>query len=395
MNTFDVERNYFIQIITSLANSASFPNPPKDIAWDMLYKIAARHNLSNMISYGVEQPGPVEGLDPAIKDKFHKDRKIASAREAAQHFAFDEICKNFEENQIHCLPLKGALIKYLYPNPQMRTMADIDILFKDEQTKQVKSLMQKLGYSLENFGGNHDVYIKKPFLNIEMHRRLVSEDSPYSDYLAKTWDRARPENGSKYIWRLSPEDFYIYLFIHLTKHYTKGGTGIRSILDIWLYDRYYGTGLDRAYIEDELVLIKLHEFVKNIRGLSKMWFGGGESCRLYEEMAGYIFTSGVYGTEKQGIISSINNNQGKDTGPFVVTKLRYRLKLFFPGLKHMSILYPFLYRLPFLLPLTWVLRGLKCVLYKNQRTFMIIRNVQSVSEKDLNKINDLHKRAGL
>ena len=61
----------------------------------------------------------------------------------------------------------------------------------------------------------------------------------------------------------------------------------------------------------------------------------------------------------------------------------------------MSILYPYLHRLPFLLPFTWALRGLKSVLLKKERTFRLIGNVQSVTKNELDKIYDLHQRAGL
>ncbi|MDD2235026.1 MAG: nucleotidyltransferase family protein, partial [Desulfitobacteriaceae bacterium] len=97
-------------------------------------------------------------------------------------------------------------------------------------------------------GGNHDIYYKKPFLNIEMHRRLISVESPYSDYLNKTWYRAKLKDSCKYTYELSLEDFYIYLLIHLSKHYAGGGTGIRSFLDIWLYHRRYAKEMNWNYL---------------------------------------------------------------------------------------------------------------------------------------------------
>ena len=72
--------------------------------------------------------------------------------------------------------------------------------------------MLGLRFTVERQGGNHDVYEKKPFTNIEMHRRLISEDSPYSHYLSRTWDRASLKSGSQFIYELDLEDFYnIYL----------------------------------------------------------------------------------------------------------------------------------------------------------------------------------------
>lgn len=395
MGTLELEKNYLIHLLASLVHDTPPQNPPKNLDWDRLYRISAYHSLSNMTCYGIEKLEPDLQPDSVVLGKFQRDCKIALAKEATQHLTSDQVLKILEKHQIYCMPLKGYLIKYLYPQPDMRLMADVDILFRDQQTEEVKNLMLGMGFTLEHFGGNHDVYVKKPFINIEMHRRLVAEDSPYSEYLNKTWERAGLEEGSRFIHRLSPEDFYIYLLIHLTKHYSKGGTGIRSILDIWLYEKHYGPQMDRNYIRCELEKINLQDFTQNIRNLGEVWFNKAESDILYEKMAEYIFASGVYGSGKHGIIAAINENKDIQQRSVGTMKLKYRLHLFFPGLKHMSILYPILHRLPFLLPFTWVLRGLKCVLFKRERTFKIIRNVQLVSKKDLDKIHDLHEKAGL
>jgi hypothetical protein len=389
------EGRYLIRLLASLVNGTPADNPPKDLDCDRLYRFSAYHRLSGMACYGIEKLEPGHRPGALIMERFERDRKIARAREAAQHITLDNVLKAFEQNGVYCIPLKGCLVKYLYPRPDMRMMADMDILFKDGQTEKVKEIMLGMGFTQMHSGGNHDVYWKKPFLNIEMHRRLVPEGSRFSEYMKKSWERAILEQGCDFIHRFSTEDLYIYLLIHLIKHYTRGGTGIRSILDIWLYNRHYDSQMGRDYIDSQLERIKLREFEGHIGRLGDIWFGNAQGSELYEKMAEYIFASGVYGTGKHGIIASMNEKKGGRKMPAGMVKLMYRLGLFFPGLKHMSILYPFLHRLPFLLPFTWVLRGLKCLLFRCRRTFRIIKNVRSVSQKDLDRVQDLHQQVGL
>jgi hypothetical protein len=50
---------------------------------------------------------------------------------------------------------------------------------------------------------------------------------------------------------LEPEDFYIYQMGHLYKHYSKGGSGIRSVLDTYIYLKRYEDILDRGYLDKE------------------------------------------------------------------------------------------------------------------------------------------------
>lgn len=396
MGIIQPEQKYVIHLLASVLHDIKPQDPPEHSDWEKLYKLSERHGVSNMLSDGINRLSGSLQPPHGVIMKFHNDCKKAVAREATQHIALEQLLKAFEENSIPCMPLKGCLIKYLYPRPDMRLMADVDILIKEEHAAQVKGLMLAQGFTVEHQGGNHDVYYRKPFMNVEIHRRLISGNSPYSGYLDKTWDRAVPNSGCQYIYRLSHEDFYIYLLIHLTKHYVNGGTGIRSFMDIWVYNKRYKAEMDWGYIEAELEKVALREFAQNICGLGETWFGNGERTGenrdLYEEMAAYIFSNGAYGTLKNAIIASVGTRADKEKLP---PKYAYWRELFFPPAEILQASYPFLGRLPFLLPACWVWRGMKCMLFKRRNTLHMIGQVHSVSGDDIARVKDHHKRAGL
>ncbi|TEB07088.1 hypothetical protein Psch_00630 [Pelotomaculum schinkii] len=386
------EQKYLIHLLSSVLHDAQPQSPRSHLDWEKLHRQSVRHGVANMVFYGLNRLD-ADGQPPQdVMEKFRKEYKRAMAKEATQHIAVDQLLRSFEENGIACMPLKGCLIKYLYPKPDMRLMADIDIFFKTEQAEKVKQTMQGQGYTVKHQGGNHDVHYREPYMNIEMHRRLISENSPYSGYLDKTWDRAVLKPGCKYTYQLSCEDFYIYLLIHLTKHYAGGGTGIRSFMDIWVYRRRYKDEMDWDYIEAELDKVSLREFAENICGLGEVWFGSRQSNALYEEMTEYIFSSGAYGTRKHSIISSPGIRADKKILP---SKHAYWMKLFFPPVEILKNPYPFLTARPFLLPACWVLRGVKCLLFKRRHMFHTIYNVYAVSGKDIARMKKLHQKAGI
>ncbi len=394
MHSLPLERNYLIRLLSDIIEDVPPQSPPEGLDWKELYRLAAQHSISNMVFYGIDQLKDDQKPPQEVIHRFHSDYKKALAKEATQQIAIEQLLKTFEENSIACIPLKGYLHKHLYPRPDMRLMADIDILFKNEQTEQVKNLMLALGFTVQRQGGNHDIYYKKPFLNIEMHRRLISVESPYYDYLNKTWYRAKLKDCCKFTYELSLEDSYIYLLIHLTKHYAGGGTGIRSFLDIWLYNRSYAEEMDWNYIWAELEKTDLSEFAGKVLGLCEVWFGTAPSNELYDEMAQYIFSSGVYGTKKNSIIAAMNKKGGHKY-PLGRTKHLYRLKLFFPPLSTMKIPYPFVEKRPILLPICWALRGFRCLIFKRSHTMQMLDNIQSVSEEDLAAIRSLQEKSGL
>ena len=55
--------------------------------------------------------------------------------DAQQAYAAETLFELFEKNGIYCMPLKGIRTKQFYPYPEFRTMGDLDILYKEDQTK--------------------------------------------------------------------------------------------------------------------------------------------------------------------------------------------------------------------------------------------------------------------
>ena len=83
------------------------------------------------------------------------------------------IKQHLEAEGIWYLPLKGAYLQDLYPVFGMREFSDHDVLIDETRAADVKSIMEKLGYTAEHYAvSNHDVYVKPPFLKFEMHRAL-------------------------------------------------------------------------------------------------------------------------------------------------------------------------------------------------------------------------------
>jgi hypothetical protein len=163
-------------------------------------------------------------------------------------------------------------------------------------------------------------------------------------------------------------------------------------MDLWVYKEQYKNELDWAYIYAELDTIHLKEFADNVLGLCGVWFADEKSCELYEEMTQYIISSGLYGTKKNSIISLIYRKKGKKIPK---PKLTYMHYLFFPSLTYMKSSYPILTTWSFLLPVCWVLRGIKCLIFKRRNTFHKIEEIRSMANEDIVHGGNLHRKAGL
>ena len=130
------------------------------------------------------------------------------------------------------------MLKDLYPALGMRQMADCDILFYASRAEEVRAIMEGLGFTAKHFGnGHHDNYYKDPVYNFEMHRALLStaHDEKLYTYYRDFRPRMVKDEGNTFGYHFSPEDFYIFMIAHENKRFSGGGTGLRSLLDTYVY----------------------------------------------------------------------------------------------------------------------------------------------------------------
>lgn len=324
-----------------------------------LYTIASRHLLAGIVGTALESAD------------IHDQRFIKSSMNAVRKTVLfgvelTRVLQKFEKYGIWYLPLKGAILKTLYPAVGMREMADNDILFDDERAKDVCHIMKELGFNIKSFDkGNHDIYYKEPVFNFELHRSLFNDlgDETLYKYYSNIKEKLVKDEDNRFGYHLSPEDFYIYMVAHEYKHYIGGGTGLRSLLDIYVYWKQYGKELNKEYLRTELTKLRLRLFEKNNRKLALALFDDQILTEEQEQMLDYFLESGVYGSSK-----IIVKNELARKGKFL-----FLLTNIFPTYKHMRTMYPLLKKIPFLYPFSWVCRWITALFTRPQKVLLRIK----------------------
>lgn len=98
----------------------------------------------------------------------------------------------------------------------------------------------------------------------------------------------------RYEKHLSPEDFYLHVIAHDYKHYSWGGTGLRPLMDTWVY--LQKVTLDMDYVTAEAEKMGMAEFEAANRSLALHVFSGAELTEAERERMDHILSSGVYGS---------------------------------------------------------------------------------------------------
>lgn len=289
------------------------------------------------------------------------------------------VCDAFEAEGIDYMLLKGSKLNDLYPKPELRVMADADILIRVEQRAVIERIMRDLGFR-EDVESDHELNWDSDALHLELHKRLVpSYDEAEYAYFGDGWDRALPVSGCRY--DMKPEDEYLFLFAHFAKHYTDGGIGIRHALDLWVYRRA-NPNLDHDYIQNELKKLQLDRFHENVVCLLEMWFEDGEGNETSEFLGEFIFQSGVWGNVESHYLAQESKDQ-KNASSFAAGRLKSVLRVIFPSREYAQVRYPILRKWPILLPAVWVVIWVRTLLFNRSAIKRRQQEFKTVTDEKL------------
>lgn len=341
---------------------------------EKLFQMCRYHSMTAIVCTALERAG--------IYDKKFMEEKAKAIRKIMLLDAErEQICGFLEQNHIWHMPLKGVILKEMYSEIGMRQMSDNDILFDPSYREIVTDFMQKRGYHLKGDNGAHcDEWLKEPVYNFEMHLNLfVKNREVFYQYYKNVKERLIRVDGKKYAYRFSDEDFYIYMTAHAYKHYNIGGTGLRSLLDYYVYLKKKESQLDWNYIEKELEKLEISEFEREIRATAKKAFIPDSKLTEKErEMVEFMLFSGTYGNVSNSIKSHAKLLDAD-------SKNKYIFRRIFPNMEFYKKYFPTAARYPVLIPFVWVYRLIRAVFKRRDKYVKEIRNIKKMSEKEFSQ----------
>lgn len=368
----------FEQDIIAIVRGALTGDKPElspDVDYERIFKFGIQQQIIYLLHTGLCLTDGFE--ESAAGMRFLQAACGAMAAGLRQQQEIERIRAAFCAHDIDFMPLKGTLLRALYPAPEMRQMGDADILIKATQTDAIAEVMQSLGYT-EMTGAAHEiVWDKKGALHVELHRYLVPpfDADMFAFFEAHgVWEHAVPYAGSEY--HMTPEDELIFEFMHFVKHFRFGGAGLRHVVDFYLFWKRYPK-LNEAYICERLEQIGCADFYRNIHALVDCWFGDAPLNAVTEKITSLLFVGGIYG-----------NAETEERTMYARYRKQYRfagaarfLHMAFPPLSQQRKRYPILKKVPFLLPITWVLHGVD-VLFRRPETIGAVTKTAKAIDAD-------------
>ncbi|MCR5430111.1 MAG: nucleotidyltransferase family protein [Eubacterium sp.] len=350
--------DYLLKLIRSTVRNEMPMEKPEGVSWKDLFNLAKKHQVEELAFHSiVKLNNKPEGEDYALWKSGHERNEVIDILQGEEaKLIIDETTKR----NIGILPLKGIILKAAYPNPLFREMGDLDFLIEPGKVEAMDEVMKSLSYEPEDVGSedSHDVYNKEPYLVVENHRRLLPPTEENHWYTDDIWNRLISDENNPCLKTMTATDYYLYHLLHFEKHYSMGGSGIRSIVDQYYILKSFKDQIDWDFVEDTLPKMNYVEFEKMATDLAYALFEDGEMTEELEMSKNFIMNSGTYGTFEEYRKFEIERYR-KELG--IKTKKGYFFRRMFMERERMEFIYPSLKKYGWLLPFFWVHRLFKSI----------------------------------
>lgn len=344
------EEAYFIQMSGAAASGRSVP-PPDEMDWDHLYALFTAQDLRALAFPFLNSLCPDRALLQDWETAFYN----ISCQMANYEYETERLLSALEEAGVrHCL-MKGYVLRDYYPYRDMRTMGDVDLLVDQASLEQVYPVFTSLGFCRTNQIACEHTY-QKGVLTYEVHTRLIFARLGTKIDCAKYFDSwqthiTQSARGAL-TYELAPDFHFLYLLVHLAKHFYFGGFGLRMLLDIYVFlDRF--PDLPWASINRQLREMQLDLFAGYVSAFLERWYSvkipgvptvepGKLDLFTRNMLAGNTFFSAEKEEKREIHVRGVAPSQ--------------LLRILFPSFDHMAVNHPYIKNHPYLLPAAWLHR---------------------------------------
>lgn len=323
------------------------PQLSDDCSFEQLYASACRQTLLPIVSYMNKRWQLFDETQSAqLRPALLQAVCLSTIRSAA----FEEVSAALSQSGIAHMPVKGWYLRGLYPEPDLRTYGDIDILIHPEDRPAADQLMRERGYTVHTDWEPTYSYLKREEY-YEFHTDLMDGNldgrSDLGAYFASAWSHAAPVDGLCYA--PEAEFHFLYILCHLAKHLYGHGAGMRMYLDIALFIRAYNDTLCWEQLRQEMRELCLETFYDLILTCAEQWFGVTARTEFHradaqtlDELAEYTLQGDIFGF-------------GHDTAVIAARQEKPSLlRQLFPPRRYLVRRYTYLEKHGWLLPVAWL-----------------------------------------
>ena len=382
MNQSLFEGRTLVGMISSIIRQDALRVSHNRIEWDRMFRLADFHKVANIVYLGVL------GNSESLPDRW-RERFFGRYQEA---LLFGEYCKEsvreilmwLDMREISCTILISESVRELYKIPEAAANSPVQIYMDEKSYYLAKGYLIDLGYEVDQvYKGVGERMVKVSGVPIILYYELPFRTARYKKNMIKLVETAAMREPYSHIRMLSAENEFIYRMASAAYRYANDELTLREVLDIVLCHKAW-----REEIDDDALWKKLEEFgvdvlAEKILRIAYMWFGDKddnyfndqpEDLTVYDILEDRMLTSGEVNNEKDEQALTLSKKIQKEIDKErraeekelrqekrqeLFDKFMKKVRWLFPDYHDMTSIYPVVEKLPFLLPVFWLVRDFR------------------------------------
>jgi hypothetical protein len=383
----------FIKIVNAYINNDLLVLPD-DTDWEQIVKLAKIHSMCSIVAamnhkYNFD-------MSKELSNKLDGYMMAAVVQSVSWDRMYKEVSEALATDKINNIVVKGPIVKRYYPDSDLRTMGDIDLIVHKNDIQKASEVMIKLGFNECESGSIDEWKFERNNLLVELHEDLTSENFgtgvDYKTEMQYIFNNVK--NPNVYIQELTDECHLVYLILHIAQHLLSAGCGVRQVLDIALVLKNCDIDMNSVYAD--LERLKLTDLAHAIFYLCNVWFG--VKCEdyvidedLYETISDHILSGGVF-----GFAAGRDANKQLRNSMQEKSKLKIVFKYAFPPAEEMRAYVVWFRNKPScLLPIAWIYRWIKhFVIDHPEKISNFFKKSVNSSDKQVEKEYEMLKKLG-
>lgn len=354
----------------------------ENIKLEELYKVdlvevfmeAEKQDLVHMIYFSLNKLN-LSGTEEKVVNGWKNGVLYSLMRQTQFVEQMGKVLKAFNEENVQVIVLKGLVLKELYPEADLRSMVDADLLVHKEDMKLVEKILSAMGYYQGHSDSKHTVFLHNSYLSVEIHWKIV--DTAFSKEVSyfenNVWNNKEKTIVCKEeVYSLSLEYQLFHLCLHMAVHLYSVGFGIRQLCDVVVlveskmeeidWDKFYDISIRCDIWKFNVVLFHTCEL------LFKMKLPDIFLCEIKDDTGNinnfldYLFTLGIYSEIEENSVSVNIKNP--------IEKLKFQIAYIFPTKQNLNARYSYAKKHYFLTPIAWL-----------HRFFYILTKREGIEEK--------------
>jgi hypothetical protein len=211
--------------------------------WGNVANEARRNRVHLLLWHRLKDPPWRDAVPADVAAGLREQYRQNALRNALLFRQASSIVSAFAGAGIPTLLLKGLhLALAVYPEPVLRSMADLDLMVPRSQLVDAEQVLLGMGYGTRpradaSFSAAHFHHLERLVRDgaevVELHHAIELPTSPFRIDVSALWDAARHvQVGGATARVLSDEHLVIHLCIHLAWHHAFGRAGLKALLDL-------------------------------------------------------------------------------------------------------------------------------------------------------------------